>query len=135
MEERYRILKKLAEGGSASTYLVWDKRLERHWVMKRIRTMETGQREALEREVTALRQIRKAGIPVLADICYERDAVCLIMEYMTGVSLEERIRKGGVLEEMEALDVARQIGNLLQFLHGLSTPLLHGDLKDRKSVV
>ena len=43
MEERYRILKKLAEGGSASTYLVWDKRLERHWVMKRIRTMETGQ--------------------------------------------------------------------------------------------
>lgn len=129
MEERYRILKKLAEGGSASTYLVWDKRLERHWVMKRIRTMETGQREALEREVTALRQIRKAGIPVLADICYERDAVCLIMEYMTGVSLEERIRKGGVLEEMEALDVACQIGNLLQFLHGLSTPLLHGDLK------
>lgn len=129
MEERYRILKKLAEGGSGTTYLVWDKRLERCWAMKRLLLGKEGQKEAVQREMAALLQIRREGIPVLADVCYEKDAVCLIMEYMTGVSLEERIRERGPMEEKEAVFCALQIAELVGFLHQLPTGLAHGDLK------
>ena len=87
MDQRYRIIKKVAEGGSGETYLVWDKRLEQNWVMKRIRTGREGGEEAALREMAALRQIRREGIPVLADIWYEREAICLVMEYMEGESL------------------------------------------------
>lgn len=129
MEERYRILKKLAEGGSGTTYLVWDKRLECNWVMKRLLLEKEGQKEAVRREMSALLQIRREGIPVLADVCYETDAVCLIMEYMTGVSLEERIRERGPMEEPEAVFCALQTAELVGFLHQLPTGLVHGDLK------
>lgn len=39
------------------------------------------------------------------------------------------------MEEGEALEVACQIGELLQFLHGLPTVLLHGDLKPQNLMI
>lgn len=128
-KERYRILKKLAEGGSGISYLVWDKRLERNWVMKCILLDEAWQQEAAEREISALKHIHKEGIPVLADVFYEQDRICLIMEYMDGISLEEKIKREGAMEEAEAIDCALQIAGLVYFLHTLSPGLLHGDLK------
>lgn len=129
MDDRYRVIRKLAEGGSGETYLIWDRRLAQNWVMKRIRTGREGGEEAVRREMTALQQVRREGIPVLADVYYERDAVCLIMEYMTGVSLEELLDREGAMKEADAIRYALQIAELLEFLHGLPGGLVHGDLK------
>lgn len=128
-ENRYRIIKKLAEGGTGETCLVWDKRLEQKWVMKQVLLRDGTRMEAVRREMSALKCLRHEGIPVLADVLYEKDRICLIMEYMTGVSLEERIRTQGPMEEEEAVKCALQIGELLQYLHQLPGELIHGDLK------
>ena len=97
--------------------------------MKRIRTGREGGEEAALREMAALRQIRREGIPVLADIWYEREAICLVMEYMTGVSLEETVREGGAMKEEDAVRLALQMAELVEFLHELPQKLIHGDLK------
>ncbi len=128
-ERRYRIVRKLAEGGSGETYLVWDKRLERNWVMKRIALGEAQRQDAALREVAALRQIHREGIPVLADVFYEEAAVCLIMEYMEGVSLEEKIREEGPMEEETAVRCALSLAELIWFLHLPPLGMIHGDLK------
>ena len=67
-ENRYRILKKLGEGGTGETYLVWDKRLEQKWVMKQIFLQGEAQMEVVRREMSALKCLRHEGIPVLADV-------------------------------------------------------------------
>lgn len=128
-EARYRVVRKLAEGGSGAAYLVWDKRLDKNWVMKCIPLQREGQKEAVLREMEALKHIHREGIPVLVDAFCEKGQICLIMEYMTGVSLEEKIRLEGPMEERAAVSWALQTAKLVDFLHKLPGRMVHGDLK------
>ena len=129
MEEgRYRVIRKLGEGGSGAVCLVWDKRLARYWGMKRIALETEEGRIAAEREIEVLKGIRREGIPMLADVFYETDAVCLVMEYMEGESLEEKVRREGAMEETAAVGYALQLAETVGFLHG-HAGLVHGDLK------
>lgn len=129
MEEgRYRVIRKLGAGGSGAVCLVWDKRLARYWGMKRIALETEEGRIAAEREIEILKGIRREGIPMLADVFYETDAVCLVMEYMEGESLEEKVRREGAMEETAAVGYALQLAETVGFLHG-HAGLVHGDLK------
>lgn len=132
--ERYRILKKLAEGGSGETFLVWDKHLEKEWVMKCISFQCAGggdawRMEAAKQEIKVLRQLRIKGVPMLVDAFYEAESMCLILEYMRGISLEERIRRDGAMQDAEAVSCALSLAGILRQMHELRTPLLHGDIK------
>lgn len=128
-EIRYKILKKLAEGGSGTTYLVWDVRLEKKWVMKRIISSSAPMRETARREIAALHRLHKEGVPVLTDVFYEENAICLVMEYLEGVTLEEKVLREGALSQEKAVCYALQLARLLCFLHEETPPLIHGDLK------
>jgi len=108
---------------------VWDILLEIRRVLKRIPLSKEGQWEAAVREMAALGQIHREGIPVLADVFYEEGSVCLIMEYMRGVPLEEKVRREGPIEEREAVGYAVQAARLLHFLHTFTPGVIHGDLK------
>lgn len=134
-EIRYKILKKLAEGGSGTTYLVWDVRLEKTWVMKRIPFSSSAMRETARREIAALRRLHKEGVPVLTDIFYEENAVCLVMEYLEGVTLEEKVVREGALSQEKAVGYALQLAKLLCCLHEETPPLIHGDLKPSNVMV
>lgn len=128
-ENRYKILKKLAEGGTGVTYLVWDIRLEQEWVMKCIDLCGGVGWQAAWQEIGALKTLRREGIPVLSDVLYSEQRVCLIMEYMRGSSLEEKIQQEGRMDEAEAIACGLQIVELLSFLHHMPCRLVHGDLK------
>lgn len=128
-EDRYKILKRLAQGGSGVTYLVWDVRLEKRWVMKCVSLHGDQDLRSVKQEIRALRQLHREGIPVLADVLYEEDQVSLVMEYMQGLSLEEKILQEGKMSESEAVRCALQIAALLLELHRLPERLVHGDLK------
>ncbi len=127
-ESRYRVIRKLGAGGSGAVCLVWDKRLARYWGMKRVALETEAGRTAAEQEIEALKGIRKEGIPMLADVFYDKGAVCLIMEYMEGESLEEKVRRAGAMEEAEAVRCALQLADMVGFLHR-HAGLVHGDLK------
>lgn len=132
--ERYRMIRKLAEGGSGEAFLVWDKHLEQEWVMKcvHLHVKEAYRHERLEaakQEVKVLQQLRMEGIPMLVDAFYEEGKMCLIMEYMRGISLEEKIKQDGAMEEQEAVFYGLQLARLLKQMHGLCGGLIHGDIK------
>jgi len=127
--QRYEIIKKLAEGGSGSTYLVWDSRLEREWVMKQVRLTAQGGTIMAERELQVLKRIHKEGIPVLTDGYEEDGYFYLLMEYMPGISLEQKVKEEGVMKEMQALECCIQTACLLDYLHSLPVQIIHGDVK------
>ena len=131
-KERYRIIRKLAEGGSGVTSLVWDEHLSRQWVMKEItlqgeggQTAEgqydadqaEGQCQAVQAEIRALTAVRMDGIPFLADAWREENKVYLIMEYLEGMTLEQRIATQGAMAETEVVRIGVQLAVLLQYLH------------------
>lgn len=132
--ERYRILKKLAEGGSGKTYLVWDKHLEKEWVMKCIGFQnadgaDVQHLETAKQEIKVLRQLQIKGVPMLADAFYEAGSICLILEYRRGISLEEKIKRDGVMKEDEVVFYALSLAEILRQMHEGRRPLIHGDIK------
>lgn len=143
-KERYRIIRKLAEGGSGITSLVWDERLSRQWVMKEIALQAEGghtageqygadqaegQWQAVQAEIRALTAVRMDGIPFLADAWREGDKIYLIMEYLEGMTLEQRILTQGAMAETEVIRIGAQLASLLQYLHERTPALIHGDIK------
>lgn len=137
-KERYQILRRLAEGGSGITSLVWDRNLSKQWVMKEITLSGAGQQEndqaegqwkAVQAEICALNAVRKDGIPFLADAWREEQKVYLIMEYLEGVTLEQRILDQGALTEQEVIRIGVQLASLIQYLHERNPAIIHGDIK------
>ncbi|RME45019.1 MAG: hypothetical protein D6795_17155, partial [Deltaproteobacteria bacterium] len=55
----------------------------------------------------------------------------LVMEFIEGETLQERITRGGTLSAQAALPIFLQIVEALDFLHRQHPPLLHRDLKPR----
>ena len=88
--------------------------------------------DAFEREAEALRSLRHPGIPAYVGSFREGKGVGLRLylaaEYVAGETLAARIARSPLGAE-DALGVARQLLDILEFLHRQSPPILHRDLK------
>lgn len=128
-EERYRLVKRLSEGGTGTIWLVWDTRLCKYWVKKEMPLEDDFMREGVLREITALKKIKHEGIPMLVDVFWEEKKVCLILEYMEGETLSDFCKKKGRLTEKEALKMLERMTELVEYLHAGQEKIIHGDIK------
>ena len=127
----YEILAPLGAGGMGEVYRAQDKRLERMVAIKVLssnlsQTPDLKQR--FEREAKTISSLQHPHICVLHDI--GRDATSgtdfLVMEYLEGETLAERLRKGP-LPLPEQLKIAIQIADALGAAHRAG--VVHRDLK------
>ncbi|NES18591.1 MAG: serine/threonine protein kinase [Symploca sp. SIO3E6] len=71
------------------------------------------------RDYFSLDQQTGAGIPWFG----------LVQNYIPGASLQELLEKGQRFSEKQVQQIAREVLNILVYLHGLSPPVLHRDIK------
>ena len=130
--ERYRILKKLGEGGCGRTYLVRDRKLGKLWVMK-----EWKQEDAAgaagesfgEKEFRILRDLDSPCFPRLVECFWKDGRRYLVMDWVRGMTLEEKLVQDGPPDWRQAADCALQLCGALEKLHGGKPAILHLDLK------
>ncbi|MFY1827775.1 protein kinase domain-containing protein [Myxococcus fulvus] len=88
--------------------------------------------EAFHREAELLRQLSHPRLPTFHEAFQEGAGVdtrlYLAMSHVEGRSLQEEL-EAHRFSEAEVLDIAEQGLELLVYLHGLSPPLLHRDVK------
>ncbi|WNG57710.1 serine/threonine protein kinase [Archangium gephyra] len=93
---------------------------------------EARQLEAFEREARLLREVSHPHIPRFVASFQEGHGVglrlYLAQELVQGTSLRELLRERRLREE-EALEVARQVLDVLCYLHELSPRIVHRDVK------
>jgi serine/threonine protein kinase len=124
----YRINRKIGEGGMGVVYAAHDERLGRPVAIKTIR----GACDSLEarsrfwREARALARINHPHICQIFEVAEEAGILYLVLEYLEGCSLEDRLHSGRMAVE-DALEVAQQILAALDALHNLN--IIHRDLK------
>ncbi len=89
-----------------------------------------------EREAQILRQLNHPQIPQYRDdFTLEPELgdglpqLALVQNYIQGNSLEEILRQKKKLEPEKVVDIAKQVLNILVYLHELSPPVLHRDIK------
>src|SRR5687767_349224 len=110
-------------------YRATDTRIDRTVAIKVLRSQNSTSsdlRQRLEREARALSSLSHPNICTLYDIGEQDDALYLVMEYVQGQTLAERLGNGA-LPASEALRYARQIADALDRAHVQG--VIHRDLK------
>jgi len=130
---RYRIIRKLGEGGMGMVYLAEDTELGNNKVaIKFIPPQLAGNARAiknLKKEAQTAMQLSHPNIVRLHDMHTDGHQKFLVMEYIEGKTLEEALaeKDEGKLTLDELLPIAEQIAAGLDFAH--SKKVLHRDLK------
>lgn len=122
---RYHIKKQLGKGGLGSVYLCHDDKLHKDWAIK-----ELDEPSDLERsmELELLKTISCNVFPRIVDIIKENGRVFLVMDYVDGITLKEKM-KIQTLTEKEVLSWAKEIAKGIDYLHRMSVPILYMDCK------
>ncbi|GIQ68249.1 serine/threonine-protein kinase [Xylanibacillus composti] len=128
--ERYEVLRQLGEGGTGSVYLVRDLKL--HGKLRAAKLVHGGGMPLpmWEREAKVLVTLDHPYLPDVIDVWSEGEAGIIIMEYVEGETLEQRLfRLGGSLPVREIARIGKQLSELLVYLHESGPNIMHRDLK------
>jgi Tol biopolymer transport system component/tRNA A-37 threonylcarbamoyl transferase component Bud32 len=125
----YEIESPLGAGGMGEVYQARDTRLERTVAIKVLNAQlvaSTELRARFEREAKVISQLQHPHICVLHDVGNEGPIDYLVMEFLQGESLAERLRKGPLAPE-HILTIAIEIADALEKAHRAG--VVHRDLK------
>jgi eukaryotic-like serine/threonine-protein kinase len=125
----YEILAPLGAGGMGEVYRARDTRLDREVAIKVLPgklSSDASLKQRLEREAKAVSKLSHPHICTLHDIGYQDGVDFLVMEYLEGETLEQRLLRGPLPPE-QTLRYAVQIAEGLSKAHKLG--ITHRDLK------
>ena len=125
----YRLLERIGTGGMGVVYRARDERLDRDVAIKVLahgRGPDETSRRRFRDEALALSRVNHPNIATIHDFDTAAGVDFLVMEYIAGVSLDERIQEGG-LSDAEVRDIAIQLAHGLRAAHDRG--VIHGDLK------
>ncbi len=125
----YRIIRKLGEGGMGVVYEAEDSKLKRHVALKTLseRFAEDPDRIArLQHEARTLASLQHPNVAVIFGLEEADGQHFLVMEFVEGENLAERLRRGAVPLD-EALQLSVQIAEGLEAAH--EKGIVHRDLK------
>jgi len=137
LQGRYAIDRLLGGGGMGMVYLARDQRLaNRPCAIKEMVDHFIDQAQRIEaneyfaREADTLAQLKHQAIPAITDRFELANRHYLVMEYVEGRNLEEELAvRGEPLPEGLVIDIARQLCDVLAYLHGLAPPIIYRDMK------
>ena len=125
----YEVLALIGAGGMGEVYKATDTRLNRPVAIKVLPphfSDNSEMKQRFEREAQTIASLNHPNICTLHDIGKEGETDFLVMEYLEGETLAERIARGALPLD-EALKVAMAIADALDKAHGEG--VVHRDLK------
>jgi serine/threonine-protein kinase len=122
---RYRLLEPLGRGSMSSVWLAHDDELDRDVAIKML--APTADRARFEREARAVAALSHPNICNLYDYGESDGKPYMVLEYLAGGTLEERLKSGKPLPDAETEELATAIAAGLAHAHDHG--VIHRDLK------
>ena len=127
---QYRIISQLGAGGMGEVYLAEDTSLRRKVALKFLPVILTKDKAHLRRfevEARAVAALSHPNVCTIHEVIETEDGRhCIVMEYIAGMTLRERMLKGRISVN-EALEIAIQIASALSVAH--VEGIVHRDIK------
>src|ERR1700744_6290428 len=127
--DRYRLISKLGAGGMATVDLAEDTRLGRLVALKRMAgAVDVTGLSRLRREALAGASLNHPNLVSVYDILTLEDGdLVIVMEYVEGETLRDRLARAGALAPSEALPILTGAAAGLDGIH--SAGIVHRDVK------
>ena len=136
LQNRYRIVSLLGQGGMGAVYRAWDVRLNTAVAVKEMtpdpnadpQTL-AGVRAQIQREAQTLANLSHPNLPRVTDYFSLVGNEYLVMDFIEGESLQDVVDRSGAwsLDEAQVLDWARQLLDALEYCHDRG--VIHRDVK------
>ena len=123
---KFRLTRRLGAGGMGAVYLARDLRLERDVAIKILTARSLGRLMGLQPEAWAMSTVTHPAVAQIYGVEFWRGRPFLVVEFLAGGTLEDRLRDGP-LAPSQAVSVAARLADALAALH--EKGFLHGDVK------
>ena len=135
LQGRYQLQQILGHNAGRQTWLAVDVQNQTPVVVKLLTFSDRVQWDQLrlfEREAQVLKYLDHSRIPQYRDFFCLDDRLfwfALVQDYIDGSTLKQLLEQGKQFDEAEVRQLAKQLLEILTYLHGLSPPVLHRDIK------
>ncbi|MDR0273221.1 MAG: serine/threonine protein kinase, partial [Clostridiales bacterium] len=123
----YRIESELGSGGGGVVYKAWHTRLQKHVVIKELKSGSQHDIETQRNEVEALKNVKSAYLPQVFDFLTEGNRIYTVMEFIRGESLDKFLERGQKFSQTQVVKWYGQLVSALEAIHGQG--VCHRDIK------
>lgn len=130
LHKRYRIVEILGQGGMGSVYRAVDENLGVDVAVKENLFTTDEYARQFRLEAVILANLRHPNLPRVTDHFVIGDqGQYLVMDYIEGEDLRQRMERMGNVTEDEAILIGAAMCDALTYLHTRKPPILHRDIK------
>ncbi len=136
VDNRYKIISSIGEGGMANVYLAWDTILEREVAVKILRGDLADDDKFVrrfQREANSASSLKHPNIVEMYDVGEDNGKYFIVMEYVNGKTLKSLIKKRGALNLNEAVDIMLQLTSGIACAH--DSYIIHRDIKPQNIMI
>ena len=132
--DRYQLLERLGTGAHGVVFRARDTMLDRDVAIKQVRldnfrTADQAKDAKLrtQREAKMAAKLRHTGIVAVHDIVHTETSTLIIMEYVHGKTLEDKLREQRRLDLEQTIEIVAQTADALDHAHAQG--VVHRDIK------
>lgn len=132
---KYKIIKKIGQGGMGSVYLAQNISLGTLWAIKVI-NKKRGQGYDLLAEPNILKKLNHPSLPRIIDIEQDQNYLYIIEDYIEGIALDKELKQVGQFAEGLVVEWAKQLCEVLIYLHSQRpNPIIYRDMKPENIII
>ena len=133
VDGKYRILRKCGQGGMSVVYMAVNERANKTWAIKEVRKDVSRNfqvvKQGLMMETNLLKRLSHPHLPSIVDVIDQEGTFLIVMDYIEGRTLKDVLDEEGPQPQEKVLDWARQLCDVLGYLHSREPAVIYRDMK------
>ena len=133
VDGKYKILSEIGRGGMSIVYMAINEKANKTWAVKEVRKdgkMDFNTvRQGLMAEIDTLKKLKHPNLPSIVDVIEDNESFIIVMDYIEGRSLDKIIQENGAQPEAYVVEWAKQLCDVLGYLHSRTPPIIYRDMK------